>query len=132
MIMSFVHDRHFNHCHCSHDNWNQHGVFMRQLICQFKKVELGMYFIYQLRILSVVFDELFEVLVVQLIQSTFVCCLVLTNFKFTDSIQLVAVATLVVVLFVELKIVKMDTTDQVVCCFFFAEAFVCASLRELT
>ena len=81
--------------------------------------------------MSVVSNKRFKVLIVQLIQRAFKLCLALTKFMFGNSIQAITVTFFVCVLAIQLHIIHMHTTNQVICLLFSTEAFKLSWLGKL-
>ena len=111
--MCFIDDCLLGNCHCTHCGGQQHSVVMCQFIGQIKKAQFLIQLGQNHGILSVVVNELFKVLVVQLIQGAFVLQFAFTQFVLGDSVQAVAMPFFVGVFAVQLHIVQMHTTNQI-------------------
>src|SRR6056297_2025152 len=91
-VMCFIDDCLFCHCYSTHSSLRQYSISMSQFVAQINESQFLVKFVQQCCVLSVVFNKLSKVLIIQLIQCAFIHCLSLANLNFADSIQSIGMA----------------------------------------
>ena len=112
--MRCVNDGLVNQRHSAHGCLQQHTVGVCDVVGQLDETELGIDLDQQHHVLPAVLNELLEVIVVELIQRAFILCLLLAHLILADGIQTIAVHLVIGMLAIQLQIIQVAATNQVI------------------
>ena len=130
-VVHFVDDRLFHQRDRTHRRLQDDVVGVCDLVSQFDELLLLIDLGQQEGILTVIFDEALEILLVEIVEGAFVGRLVLSNLDLGHIVQTIAVKLLGVMLLVEFEVVEVDAAHEVVGLQFTLELEIFALARKL-